>query len=56
MPKGLRRIEGFDDQVISMYARGMTMSEIQGHLEEIYHVNVSKSDINNNRRSNGRSY
>ena len=42
VPKGLRRIEGFDDQVISMYARGMTMSEIQGHLEEIYHVNVSK--------------
>ena len=45
VPKGLRRIEGFDDQVISMYARGMTMSEIQGHLEEIYHVNVSKDLI-----------
>ena len=28
-----------------MYARGMTMSEIQGHLEEIYHVNVSKDLI-----------
>ena len=45
IPKGLRRIEGFDDQVISMYARGMTMSEIQGHLEEIYHVEVSKDLI-----------
>lgn len=45
VPKGLRRIEGFDDQVISMYARGMTMSEIQGHLEEIYSVEVSKDLI-----------
>jgi len=36
LPKGVRRFNGFDDKVISLYARGMSMSEIQGHLEEIY--------------------
>ena len=36
LPKGVRRFNGFDDKVISLYTRGMSMSEIQGHLEEIY--------------------
>lgn len=45
IPKGVRRFSGFDDKVISLYARGMTMSEIQGHLEEIYHTQVSKELI-----------
>lgn len=45
IPKGLRRFAGFDDKVISLYARGMTMGEIQGHLEEIYHTEVSKELI-----------
>ena len=36
LPKGVRRFKGFDDKIISLYARGMSMSEIQGHLEEIY--------------------
>ncbi len=35
------RFDGFDDKIISLYARGMTASEIQGHLEEIYGVEVS---------------
>lgn len=39
--KHQRRFEGFDDKILSMYARGMTNREIQGHLEEIYSVNVS---------------
>jgi len=39
--KGQRRFDGFDDKIISMYARGMTVREIQGHLEEIYGVEVS---------------
>lgn len=43
--KGVRRFSGFDDKVISLYSRGMTMSEIQGHLEEIYHTEVSKELI-----------
>jgi len=45
IPKGVRRFNGFDDKVISLYSRGMTMSEIQGHLEEIYHTDVSKELI-----------
>lgn len=43
--KGQRRFTGFDDKVISMYARGMTVREIQGHLEEIYGVDVSPTLI-----------
>lgn len=35
------RFDGFDDKVISMYARGMTTREIRGHLKEIYGVEVS---------------
>lgn len=45
LPKGVRRFSGFDDAVISLYARGMTMGEIQGHLEEIYSTEVSKELI-----------
>ena len=41
IPKGVRRFEGFDDKVISMYARGMTVREIQDHLYEIYGTEVS---------------
>src|SRR3954454_16833891 len=36
-----RRLPGFDDKVISMYARGMTVREIQGHLAELYAIDVS---------------
>lgn len=39
------RFEGFDDKILSMYARGMTTREIQGHLEEIYGVEVSPALI-----------
>ncbi len=39
--KRQRRLPGFDDKVISMYARGMTVREIQGHLEELYGIGVS---------------
>lgn len=39
--KGQRRFDGFDDKIISMYARGMTCRQIQAHLEEIYAVEVS---------------
>ena len=34
--KGQTRFTGFDDKIISMYARGMSTREIQRHLEEIY--------------------
>jgi putative transposase len=39
--KGQTRFDGFDDKIISMYARGMTCREIKAHLEEIYSVEVS---------------
>src|SRR6266571_3038575 len=41
------RWTGFDDKIISMYARGMTTREIQGHLEEIYGVEVSPTLVSN---------
>ncbi len=43
--KGQRRLPGFDDKVIALYARGMTTREIQGHLKELYHVDVSPTLI-----------
>jgi putative transposase len=39
--KHQRRLPGFDDQVISMYARGMSVREIQGHLLQLYGLSVS---------------
>lgn len=43
--KGQTRFDGFDEKIISLYARGLTQREIQGHLEEIYGVEVSPSLI-----------
>lgn len=40
-----RRFPGFDEKIISMYARGMTVREIQGHLEDIYGFDVSSALI-----------
>ncbi len=40
-----RRFPDFDRKIISMYARGMTTREIQGHIEEIYGVEASPSLI-----------
>ena len=39
--KGESRLDGFDDKIISLCARGMTVREIQGHLRELYAVDVS---------------
>ncbi len=36
-----RRLPGFNDKAISLYARGMSTREIQGHLEELYGIAVS---------------
>ena len=43
--KGQTRFSGFDDKILSLYARGLTVREIQSHLEEIYQVEVSPSLI-----------
>jgi putative transposase len=36
-----RRFPGFDEKIVSMYARGMSVREIVGHLRELYGVDVS---------------
>ena len=41
VPKGTTRLKGFNDRIISLYARGMTVRDVQAHLEEIYDVSVS---------------
>jgi putative transposase len=45
--KNQTRFDGLDEKIISLYSRGMTTREIQGHLEEIYGVDVSPSLISN---------
>jgi putative transposase len=40
-----RRFEGFDDKILALYARGMTVREIQGYLGEMYAVEVSADFI-----------
>ena len=43
MPKNARRLPRFDQNVISLYARGMSVREIREHLEELYQVEVTPS-------------
>jgi len=43
--KHQRRLPGFDDKVVALYARGLTTREITGHLKELYGVDVSPSLI-----------
>ncbi len=45
IPKHERRFTGFDDKIIAMYARGMTVREIQGFLREQYGTEVSPEFI-----------
>ena len=39
--KGQTRIDGLDDKIIAMYARGMSVRDIRSHLEELYGLEVS---------------
>ncbi len=45
IPKHERRFTGFDDKIVAMYARGMTVREIQGLLAEQYGTEVSPEFI-----------
>ena len=45
MPKHARRVDGFDEAIIWLYAKGLTTGEIQAHLAEIYDVEVSRDLI-----------
>jgi putative transposase len=41
VPKHSRRLDGFDDKVLALYSRGMSVRDIQGHLRELYGTDVS---------------
>jgi len=45
--KRQRRLEGFDDKVLALYARGLSTRDIQGQLEELYGAEVSPTLISN---------
>ncbi len=45
--KRQRRLDGFDDKVLALYARGLSTREIQAQLEELYGVEVSPTLISN---------
>jgi len=45
VPKNARRLPRFDRNVVSLYARGMSVREIREHLEELYQVEVAPSLI-----------
>jgi len=45
IPKHQTRWDGFDQKILSLYARGMTVREIQSHLEEMYGAEVSPTLI-----------
>ena len=47
VPKRQRRLEGFDDKVLALYARGLSTREIQAHLEELDAVEVSPTLLSN---------
>ncbi|MBU3690344.1 MAG: IS256 family transposase [Acidimicrobiales bacterium mtb01] len=45
VPKHVRRLEGLSEQVISLFAKGMTTGDIQTHLFEIYGTEISRETI-----------
>ena len=47
IPKGERRLAGFNDQVIALYAGGMTVRDIKRHLKKMYGTDVSPELISN---------
>jgi len=47
LPKGTRRLEEFDDMVLSLFAKGMTTRDIAEHLQVTYGASVSHETISN---------
>ena len=45
VPKGQRRLDGLNANVISLYAKGMSTGDIQAHLSEIYDTDISRDTI-----------
>ncbi|MBB5868608.1 hypothetical protein F4553_001987 [Allocatelliglobosispora scoriae] len=44
VPKHVRRLTGFSDTIVSLYAKGLTTGEIEAHLAEVYDAGVSRVD------------
>ena len=47
LPKHQRRVPGFDERILSLYARGMSTREIAAHLQEMFGTEVSPALISN---------
>ena len=45
VPRHARRVDGFDEAVVSLYAKGMTTGDIRAHLAEIYGTDISRETI-----------
>jgi putative transposase len=45
VPKGQRRLDGLSAQVISLYAKGLSTGDMQGHLAEIHGTEISRETI-----------
>jgi len=45
IPKHVRRVGGFNEMILSLYAKGLTTGEIQAHLSEVYSAEVSRELI-----------
>ncbi len=45
VPKGSRKLDGFAEAVISLYAKGLTTGDIQAHLAEVYDTSISRETI-----------
>jgi putative transposase len=45
--KRQRRFQGFDDKILALYSRGLSVRDIEAHLEEIYGVKVGRDLISN---------
>lgn len=45
VPRHARRVDGFDEAIISLYAKGLTTGEIQAHLQDVYGADVSREFI-----------
>jgi transposase-like protein len=47
IPKHQRRLAGFDEAVLSLYAKGMTTGDIANHLSDVYGTDVSRELVSN---------
>ena len=54
VPKGVRRLHGFDDMILSLFAKGMATRDIAEHLEATYGASVSHETISEHHRCDQR--